>query len=301
VAAIQLGTIEPTIVAVILLAKLVVAVAGLIFGHLTLTPSHGRAATAHAAMYAMSVSHSFDVTAGVPLAKLLFPELVPYVFVNQSIQLVLVNPILLALMELGRSSGRQNALRSALQGVARNPLVVMTLAGLLAGQLFAAGLPPLLASLSKQIADSGPFLGFLSLGFACASLGSTSTLELQHCLVLAALKIALMPAAYSVAGDALGCSVPTSFLAFLGALPASASVYSLAVVGGLSPRVIGPLVPLTLLATTSLAVAPLMPHPAAAPAAALLRGGIALLGAGSAALSLRGPFGTPWATHGKAG
>ena len=120
-------------------------------------------------------------TAGVPLAKLLFPELVPYVFVNQSIQLVLVNPILLALMELGRSSGRQNALRSALQGVARNPLVVMTLAGLLAGQLFAAGLPPLLASLSKQIADSGPFLGFLSLGFACASLGSTSTLELQHC------------------------------------------------------------------------------------------------------------------------
>ena len=49
----------------------------------------------------------------------------------------------------------------------------------------------------------------------------------------------------------------------------------------------GPLVPLTLLASTGLAVAPVVAHPAAAPAAAVLRGGLALVGAASAALSLR--------------
>ena len=174
-------------------------------------------------------------------------------------------------------------------------------------------------------------------------------------LVLAALKLALMPAAYSVAGGVLGSRVPAAFLSFLGSLPASASVYSLALVAGLSPRVLGPpaasntpstlsprtaphpparrlprlrsllrtpgraaasaawtlaaasaprralppkttmvrlplagpLVPLTLLASTGLAVAPVVAHPAAAPAAAALRGGLALVGAASAALSLR--------------
>ena len=59
-------------------------------------------------------------------------------------------------------------------------------------------------------------------------------------MVLAALKLALMPAAYSVAGGVLGSRVPAAFLSFLGSLPASASVYSLALVAGLSPRVLGP-------------------------------------------------------------
>ena len=39
-----------------------------------------------------------------------------------------------------------------LRGVATNPLVVMTIAGLVAGQIFPAGLPPTLAALVKQVA-----------------------------------------------------------------------------------------------------------------------------------------------------
>lgn len=123
-----------------------------------------------------------------------------------------------------------------MSGVLKNPLVVMTVAGLVAGQVFPEGLPPTLASLSKQVADAGPFLGFLSLGFAVAGLGGTGSLELSHCAVLAAAKMLLMPSLYSGIAPLLGCSAPPDFLAFLGSLPASASVYSLCLVKGLSPK-----------------------------------------------------------------
>ena len=105
---------------------------------------HGRASLSHAAMYAMAASHSFDVTLGIPLATELFPTLLPYVDANQvalslarphprprpvqaepspspphpthaprapspapnqSVQLVLVNPVLIGLKLIGSSGG----------------------------------------------------------------------------------------------------------------------------------------------------------------------------------------------------
>ena len=151
VAAIKVETIDPSMVLVMLLAKLLVAAACVAFGSRTLRHIHGDAALAHAAMYAMAATHSFDVTLGVPLAKELFPAFVPYIFLNQSVQLVLVNPLLLVAAELATSGAGAGALRRTLLGVATNPLVVMTLAGLAAGQLYPAGLPPLLAAATKQV------------------------------------------------------------------------------------------------------------------------------------------------------
>ena len=123
----------------------------------------------------MAASHSFDVTLGVPLAKLLFPSDVAYVYLNQSVQLVLVNPILLILLETG---GKGGSTRAVLTGVLSNPLVVMTALGLMAGQAFPAGLPVAVAALAKQVAAAGAFLGFLTLGFAISTLGGTATKDL---------------------------------------------------------------------------------------------------------------------------
>ena len=162
VAAIKLATVEPTMVVLVLVSKLLVAVACIVFGRLTLSRKYGGTALAHAAMLAMAASHSFDVTWGVPLARLLYPKEIPYIYLNQSVQLVLVNPLLLVLIELSAAAdGGAKGLGAKLKGVfvsgvATNPLVVMTLAGLLAGQLFPTGLPTALDSLSKQVAAVGP-------------------------------------------------------------------------------------------------------------------------------------------------
>ena len=282
VAAIDLGAVDPSILGVMLLSKWALALCGLAFGALA-----GRGLAA-GAMYAMAVSHSFDVSLGVPIARVLYPAELPYVYLNQSVQLVLVNPVLLVLMELGGGGGGAGVWRRALASTATNPLVVMTALGLAAALALPAGLPPLVAATTKQVADAGPLLGFMSLGFAMAAVGGTSAAELRLCAALCGLKIVLMPALYRGAALALGVgSGATPFLAFIGVLPASASVYSLASTKGLEPRVLGPLVPLTMLLCVALVLLPL--SPAAAGVDTALSAAVAIVAAAALALTLRAP------------
>ena len=282
VAAIDLGAVDPSILGVMLLSKWALALCGLAFGAIS-----GRGLAA-GAMYAMAVSHSFDVSLGVPIARVLYPAELPYVYLNQSVQLVLVNPVLLVLMELGGGSGGAGVWWRALTSTATNPLVVMTALGLAAALALPAGLPPLVAATTKQVADAGPLLGFMSLGFAMAAVGGTSAAELRLCAALCGLKIVLMPALYRGAALALGVgSGATPFLAFIGVLPASASVYSLASTKGLEPRVLGPLVPLTMLLCVALVLLPL--SPAAAGVDTALSAAVAVVAAAALALTLRAP------------
>ena len=282
VAAIDLGAVDPSILGVMLLSKWALALCGLAFGAFS-----GRGLAA-GAMYAMAVSHSFDVSLGVPIARVLYPAELPYVYLNQSVQLVLVNPVLLVLMELGGGGGGAGVWRRALASTATNPLVVMTALGLAAALALPAGLPPLVAATTKQVADAGPLLGFMSLGFAMAAVGGTSTVELRLCAALCGLKIVLMPALYRGAALALGVgSGATPFLAFIGVLPASASVYSLASTKGLEPRVLGPLVPLTMLLCVALVLLPLSPTTAGVDTA--LSAAVAVVAAAAFALTLRAP------------
>jgi len=220
--------------------------------------SRGRVALSHSAMYAMASSHSFDVTLGVPIARIMHPSHVGYVYLNQTAQLVLLNPLLLILIELGFANGATNWRQSVLGvlgRVVRNPLFVMTILGLVASRVYPAGLPTAIDSLSSQVASAGAFLGFATLGFALAALGSTTATEMHHCAVLTSLKMLLMPAALHVLSRWLGVA-EVGFLPFLGSLPASASVYAMSNVRNLSPRVVGPLVPATLLLTVATLLLP---------------------------------------------
>jgi len=248
VAAIQLATVDLSLVIVVLFAKLIVVLLCVVFCWRALSRKYAGNSLAHAAMLAMASSHSFDVTWGVPLSRALFPNDVPYIYLNQSVQLLVVNPLLLMVIELSAARGPGSTTLSNVlkNGLLKNPLVMMTLAGALAGQLFPTGIPPLLGIFTKHVADAGPFLGFLTLGFAVSALGTTGANELCICIVLAAFKMVLMPKLYLLLRGFVGCSVNISFLSFMGGLPASASVYSLSLVKGLSPEVIGPLVPLTM-------------------------------------------------------
>ena len=108
----------------------------------------------------------------------------------------------------------------------------------------------------------------VSLSVRPTAVGGTSAAELRLCAALCGLKIVLMPALYRGAALALGVgSGATPFLAFIGVLPASASVYSLASTKGLEPRVLGPLVPLTMLLCVALVLLPLSPAAAGVGAA----------------------------------
>ena len=289
-AAIDVTTIDTSVALVVLLSKSVLALAVLTYGVLTLRRRHelgsNGAALANAAALAMAASHSFDVTLGVPLAKELYPNAVPYVYLNQSIQLVAVNPILLMLMDTGDAVANGSTtstiriMRKALLATARNPLVVLTALGLLAGQMFGpTGLPPVIAALTTQVSQAGPCLGFLCLGFALGALAGTTQAEAAHATVLCGAKLVLMPLLYVATAQRVGCQQSEAFLGFLGALPASASVYSLCLTRQLSARIVGPLVPASMLLSVVLALAPLFPATADAGVAQHARGALAGLSA----------------------
>lgn len=297
VADIDVAAIDRSLLLVIFAAKATLAAMIVAYATLMVRPSDAKGALAHAGALAMAASHSFDVTMGVPLAKVLHPQSVAYVYLNQSVQLVLVNPVLLVLMELGASStagSAGNARRSvpsrvlaAFGGVATNPLVVMTVLGLVAGQVFPGGLPAPLAVLGKQVASAGPFLGFLALGFALAGLGHTAGADLGHAAALCCAKLVGMPLLYAAVARVVQCEASDELLSFLGGLPASASVYSLCLTKGLSPRIVGPLVPGSILLCVALALLPLWPTSAAVRAADGLRGLIAVGGMVGARVAMR--------------
>ena len=129
-----------------------------------------------------------------------------------------------------------------------------------------------------QVAAAGPLLGHLSLGFALSSLGSTPASDLGLAAALTAAKLVLMPLLYTAFALAFDCPVGADLLTFLASLPASASVYSLALTRNLSPSVIGPMVPLSMMLTVALALLPLHPVAAHAHAETALRGLIAIAG-----------------------
>lgn len=79
VAAIDASGVDSRLLLAIVLSKLLVVLACMGFGLRAL----GARALPTAAAYAMAASHSFDVTFGVPIARVLFPSFVGYIFINQ--------------------------------------------------------------------------------------------------------------------------------------------------------------------------------------------------------------------------
>ena len=75
---------------------------------------------------------------------------------------------------------------------------------------------------------------------------------MRSAAVLNAAKLVAMPLLYTACAHGFGCSADPAFLSFVGTLPASASVYSLTMTKQLSPRIVGPLVPASMLLCVAL-------------------------------------------------
>uniref|UniRef100_A0A7S4BS13 Uncharacterized protein n=2 Tax=Chrysotila carterae TaxID=13221 RepID=A0A7S4BS13_CHRCT len=88
------------------------------------------------------------------------------------------------------------------------------------------------------------------------------------------MKLLIMPALYLALARYFGCSAGDDFLLFLGSLPASASVYALSASRGLSPQIVGPLVPCSIVLCVALVLLPLSPMATSFRAAEALRAAI---------------------------
>ena len=159
----------------------------------------------------------------------------------------------------------------------------MTVLGLAAGQAFPSGLPRRWPrSVGGWLTPARSSASWH--GFAIASLGGTTSSELGVSAALCAAKLVLMPLLYAVYANIITCDVTPELLTFLGTLPASASVYSLTLTRGLSPSIVGPLVPASMLLCVALNLLPLWPPAAAVAASDVLR---AAIGVGGAVFALR--------------
>jgi hypothetical protein len=272
IAAIDIHALDANMALIILLSKACVVIAMFTFGMLVFSKTKSKSAYAHAAAFAMASTHSFDVGFGVPLATVLFPKMVQYVFLNQTIQLVFINPILIVCIELGlgvdeKGSSTISAVRSGLVQTALNPVFFMTVFGVIASEYFrtesgAGELPPILNAICNQITSAGPFLGMFLLGFAMNDLVNTSKQDFGSTAVLTCAKCLVMPLIYVTIPTILNMEETLSlipFLAFLGGLPATASVYSMCLTRQLSPFVIGPLIPASMLVAAFFVLLPMWP------------------------------------------
>ena len=141
------------------------------------------------------------------------------------------------------------------------PLVLATVAGLLAGRGIAAPLPRAVEEGTRLLASGTGCLGFLTLGFAAARLctaaapprAGDSPADTPALLLV---KVFVLPRVYAAVASALGCAAPPGLFQLLGVLPASPSVHALAMARGVAPGTFAGLVPASLLCTAAALLGP---------------------------------------------
>lgn len=241
------------------------------------------------AIYAMGATHSFDIGLGVPIAKILFPNYVKYMFINQTIQLMFINPILILLFEFGQNQNSLNSksskssssriLISTLQQIFQDPVFIASVLGLIVSEYFETkGLPGIFGHICTQMGASGFFLGMFQIGFSTfdmLKLGMNSMNELLFIksgsfqdfgsiITIASCKVLLMPLLYSNIPHILNINideVSLKFLIYLGSLPTLAAVYPLcsSYELTLSKHIIGPLIPISFILSTVLLILSIWP------------------------------------------
>lgn len=118
-----------------------------------------------AGLFAIFCSQSNDFALGYPLVSYLYekdhPEFSHYLYLIAPIQLMILNPIGFILMEYGRISNDQRPvqcqprpsshLRRTMMGVLKNPIIVMTAAGIAANFAFQRKLPLVIATIVEPL------------------------------------------------------------------------------------------------------------------------------------------------------
>ncbi|CAK9799087.1 Integral membrane protein GPR155 [Anthophora quadrimaculata] len=108
-----------------------------------------------AALFAIFTTQSNDFAIGYPMIDALYgkthPEYAAYLYLMAPISLAILNPIGFVLLEIGKSYGEdhrdyKNMVCSIVKGIALNPVLLMTVLGILGNLAFSHVIPPVFAT-----------------------------------------------------------------------------------------------------------------------------------------------------------
>lgn len=203
IATTNLGDICWTFVSGIFISKTIifVAVAGI---SMLLTKPFSDTATA--GLYAIFCTQSNDFAVGYPIISSLYakthPNFANYLYVLAPIQLIILNPVGIFMMEIHKAGSRQsssgrspNLILPVLKGILTNPVILMTLLGLLWNLTLSHSIPVIISSaltvLSQAFSATALFLLGLSMVGKFQLFTGSGALLVP--LVLVTVKILILP------------------------------------------------------------------------------------------------------------
>lgn len=199
-ATLAFGTICWTFVSGILVSKILVFVVVAAVS-LLLTKPHD---TSIAGLFGIFCTQSNDFAVGYPIISSLYAGIEPfyaeYLYVLAPIQLLIINPAGIFMMELSRqlSSSRlssRNLIVAVVWGVLRNPVILMTVAGLVWNVLGPHKLPVVLSSPLDVLAQSFSACALFLLGLSLVGKFNLQrgSVTLITPILLAVIKVMILP------------------------------------------------------------------------------------------------------------
>lgn len=126
-----------------------------------------------AALFAIFTTQSNDFAIGYPMIQALYeqthPEYAAYLYLMAPISLAILNPIGFVLLEIGKRSGEnhksyRDMVCSIVKGIALNPVLVMTVLGILGNLVFGHLVPAILATVLDVFGNAFSASALLLLG-----------------------------------------------------------------------------------------------------------------------------------------
>merc|ERR1719397_189930 len=219
-----------------------------------------------ASIFAICCTQANDSGMGLPILSSIFGPghpLVGLLYLVAPISLLVLNPIGFILLEVGRGEkekGIFSTIRSVIWGLITNPVVTMTLLGVLGNFAFSSSPPPTITKFLSALGAAFTALAPFSLGLSMVGkLGNMKGQNLKPILGLVAIKSIFCPmVTYLVVDEitALLDSAPdpslSNFALLLGSFPPALGVLSYAVEYSVSVDLVSAAIVLTTLASAPL-------------------------------------------------
>ena len=162
--------------------------------------------TASAGLYAIFCTQSNDFAVGYPIISSLYakthPTFANYLYVLAPIQLVILNPVGIFMMEIFKAGNRQstsgrspNLILPVLKGILTNPVILMTLLGLIWNVTLSHSIPVIIESALKSMSQAFSATALFLLGLSMVGKFQlfTGSGALLLPLILVTVKILVLP------------------------------------------------------------------------------------------------------------
>lgn len=153
----------------VLLAKGCVFIVVIVLSMVITKPTH----VGRAALFAIFATQSNDFAIGYPMIDALYssthPEYASYLYLMAPISLAILNPIGFVFLEIGKrrtgeAQSRWSLVASVAKGIASNPILFMTVLGIIGNFIFGYHVPIILSEFLKEFGDAFPACALFLLG-----------------------------------------------------------------------------------------------------------------------------------------